>query len=102
MRVLSQQILLTGSHNIVAFIDDNPDLDNIYIKGIKVKSLKQISNIDFDQLFVSTSSINSNQWLNILKQIKIIKPRIRILKIPSINSMEEGTEKIDLLKPISL
>ena len=100
--LLSQQILLTGSHNIIAFIDENPDLENRDINGIKVKSLKQISNLDFDQLLVSTSSINSNKWLNILKQIKIIKPRIRILKIPSINSIEDGIEKIDSLKPISL
>ncbi len=99
---LSQQILLTGTHNIVAFIDDNPDLENRDINGIKVKSLNQISNLDFDQLLVSTLSINSNQWLNILKQIKIVKPRIRILKIPSINSIEEGKEKIISLKPISL
>ncbi|WP_049750656.1 polysaccharide biosynthesis protein [Prochlorococcus marinus] len=100
--LLSQQILLTGSHNIVAFIDENPELENRDINGIKVKSLKQISNLDFDQLLVSTLSINSNQWLNILKQIKIIKPRIRILKIPSINSIEDGKDKIDFLKPISL
>ncbi len=100
--LISKQILLTGSYNIVAFIDENPDLENFDINGIKVKSLKQISNIDFDQLLVSTSSIDSDQWLNILKQIKIIKPRIRILKIPSINSIEEGKNKVDLLKPISL
>ena len=100
--LLSQQILLTGSHNIIAFIDDNPDLENRDINGIKVKSLKQISKLDFDQLLVSTLSINPNQWLNILKQIKIIKPRIRVLKIPSINSIEDGIEKIDSLKPISL
>ncbi len=100
--LISQQILLTGSHNIIAFIDDNPDLENRDINGIKVKSLKQISNLDFDQLLVSTLSINSNQWLNILKQIKIIKPRIKILKIPSINSIAEGKEKIDSLKPICL
>lgn len=100
--LISKQILLTGSYNIIAFIDDNPDLENIDINGIKVKSLKQISNLDFDQLLVSTLSIDSNQWLNILKQIKIIKPRIRILKIPSIKSIEEGKDKIDSLKPISL
>ena len=99
---LSKQILLTGSHNIVAFIDDNPDLKNRDINGIKVKSLRQISDLDFNQLLVSTLSINSNEWLNILKQIKIIKPRIKIFKIPSISSVEEGKEKIDSLKPISL
>ncbi len=100
--LISQQILLTGSHNIIAFIDENPELENRDINGIKVKTLKQISNLDFDQLLVSTLAINSNQWLNILKQIKIIKPRIRILKIPSINSIEEGKDKLDSLKPISL
>ena len=99
---IAKQILLTGSHIIVAFIDDNPDLQNIDINGIKVKSLSQISDLDFDQLLVSTLSINSNEWLNILKQIKTIKPRIRIYKIPSISSIEEGKEKIDALKPISL
>ena len=99
---ICKQILLTGTHNIIAFIDDDPDLQNIDINGIKVKSLKEIADFDFDQLLVSTSSINSNQWLNILKQIKIIKPRIRILKIPSINSIEAGKGKIHSLKPISL
>ena len=59
---LSKQILITGSHNIVAFIDDNPDLTNRDINGIKIKSLNQISFLDFDQLLVSTSSINSNKW----------------------------------------
>ena len=67
---LSQQILLTGTHNIVAFIDDNPDLENRDINGIKVKSLNQISNLDFDQLLVSTLSINSNQWLKYPKTNK--------------------------------
>ena len=98
----SKQILLTGSHTIVAFIDNNPDLQNRYIHGIEVRSLNKICDLDFDQLLVSTISINSNEWLNILKKIKIIKPRIRILKIPSIVSLAGGKEKLDSLKPISL
>tara|TARA_A100001388_G_C28768744_1_gene502448 strand:+ start:1572 stop:3065 length:1494 start_codon:yes stop_codon:yes gene_type:complete len=98
----SKQILLTGSHTIVAFIDNNPDLQNRYINGIEVRSLNKICDLDFDQLLVSTISINSNEWLNILKKIKIIKPRIRILKIPSIVSLAGGKEKLDSLKPISL
>ena len=99
---LSKQILLRGSYNIVAFIDDNPELKNRDINGIKVKSLSYISEVDFDQLLVSTSSINSKQWLHILKQIKKIKPRIKIYKIPSIANMEEANSEIDSLKPISL
>ena len=99
---LSKQILLKGKHNIVAFIDDNPELKNRNINGIKVKSFSYISEVDFDQLLVSTSSINSKQWMNILKQIKRIKPRIKIFKIPSIINMEESKEKINFLKPISL
>ena len=54
--LISKQILLTGSYNIIAFIDDNPELENMDINGIKVKSLRQISNLDFDQLLVSTLS----------------------------------------------
>ncbi len=99
---LSKQILLDGSHHLVAFIDDNPDLKNRNINGIKVKSFSDISEVDFEQLFVPTSSINSKEWLNILKQIKRIKPRIKIYKIPSITNIEEAKEKIRYLKPISL
>ena len=92
---LSKQILLKGSHNLVAFIDDNPELKNRDINGIKVKSLSLISEVDFDHLLVSTSSINSKQWLHIIKQIKKIKPRIKIYKIPSISNMEEANAEID-------
>ena len=99
---LSKQILLTGSHNLVTFIDDNPDLWNRNINGIEVKSLEKILDLDIDELLVSTSSINSNQWLRILNKLKKIKPRIKIYKIPSIQSIEEGKEKIDSLKLISL
>ncbi len=99
---LCRQILLTRSHNIVSFIDNNPELNNRYINGIQVRSLSQISNLEIDQLFVSTSSINSNEWMNIYKQIKMIKPGIKIFKIPSIGNLEGGKGKIDSLKPISL
>ena len=58
--------------------------------------------MDFEQLFVPTSSINSKEWLNILNQIKRIKPRIKIYKIPSITNIEEAKEKIGYLKPISI
>lgn len=99
---LSKQILLTGSHNLVAFIDDNADLWDRNINGIKVNSLEKTLDLDIDQLLVSTSSINSNQWLNILNKLNKIKPTIKIYKIPSITSIEEGKEKIDSLKLISI
>ena len=99
---LSKQILLTGSHNLITFIDDNSDFWNRNINGIEVNSLEKILDLDIDELLVSTSSINSNQWLRILNKLKKIKPRIKIYKIPSIQSIEEGKEKIDSLKLISL
>ena len=99
---LSKQILLTGSHNLITFIDDNSDLWNRNINGIEVNSLEKTLDLDLDELLVSTSSINSNTWLNILNKLKKIKPSIRIYKIPSIKSIEEGKEKIDALKLISL
>ena len=99
---LSKQILLTGSHNLVTFIDENSDLWNRKINGINVSSFNKTLDLDIDELLVSTSSINSNEWLNILNKLKKIKPRIRIYKIPSITSIEEGKVQIDSLKPISL
>ena len=38
---LSKQILLTGSHNLITFIDDNSDLWNRNINGIEVNSLEK-------------------------------------------------------------
>ena len=99
---LSKQILLTGSHNLVTFIDENSDLWNRTINGINVSSFNKTLDLDIDELLVSTSSINSNEWLKILNKLKKIKPRIRIYKIPSITSTEEGKVQIDSLKPISL
>ncbi len=99
---LCKQILLTGSHNLITFIDDNSDLWNRNINGIKVNSLEKLFDLDIDELLVSTSSINSNEWLKILNKLKKFKPRIKIYKIPSIRSIQEGKEKIDSLKLISL
>ncbi len=99
---LSKQIKLTGSHNIITFIDDNSELWNREINGIKVKPLQKISDLEIDQLLVSTSSLNSSSWLEIIEELKQLKPGIEIFKIPSLSSIEEGKEKIDALKPISL
>ena len=99
---LSKQIKLTGSHNIVTFIDENRELWNREINGIKVKPLDVISDLEIDQLLVSNSSINSSSWPKIIDQLKKLKPGIEIYKIPSLNSIEEGKERIDALKPISL
>ena len=77
---LSKQILLTGSHNLVTFIDDNADLWDRNINGIKVNSLEKIFDLDIDQLLVSTSSFNSNQWLNILNKLNKLSQKLRSIK----------------------
>ena len=86
----------------MTFIDENRELWSREINGIKVKPLDVISNLEIDQLLVSNSSINSSSWPKIIDQLKKIKPGIEIYKIPSLNSIEEGKERIDALKPISL
>ncbi len=91
----------SNNKKVIYFIDDDLTLKGRNISDIPIINLKslEISNKNINQIFIAVPSI-SNKRLSEILEISQMN-RIAVLKIPSLEDITSGKEKITQLKPIS-
>ena len=99
---LAASLRLEGSHQIIAFIDDEPQLNGRNLNGIKIFNSSAISFLkdEADQVLLAIPSLNKIRKRKIIKNIQ--KHSIPLMTIPSINDMAAGRAEINTLKPIRI
>tara|TARA_B100000212_G_scaffold300080_1_gene245277 strand:+ start:13856 stop:15871 length:2016 start_codon:yes stop_codon:yes gene_type:complete len=99
---LASSLLLAGNYKIFAFFDDSPNLWKRKLLGIPILPRKKISNFKgkIDQVLFAIPSLDESESNILIKQIDSYK--IPILRVPSIENLTSGIEKIDSLRPIEI
>ena len=96
---LSLSLKISNGYNIRGFLDDNPELVNRSIDGIKIYNPKIVfKSKNIDQILLAIPSLEKEERLKIIK--KIGETNIPLLEIPSIDDLTNGKAKINNLKPI--
>ena len=101
---LLAMLRLSKKYKIQYFVDDNPELWNREIDGIRIiarKRFKQIFKRDsISQILLAIPSLKPSQKRNLLNNLKEFK--IPIFQIPSLDDIKRGDEKISSLKLIKI
>lgn len=86
------------------FIDDNKELWNREIDGVKIISINNLENVIkfelIDEILFAIPSLRPSQKSKILNNLK--KFKIPISQIPSVDEINRGYEKISTLKSINI
>ena len=90
-----------NNFNVVCFIDENKKLWGRSINSIPIKSPNFLykTNFKIDKILLAIPSVNLTKKQKILKELS--NHSIPVYKIPSIQELISGKEKIDTLKPIT-
>ena len=92
---------LAKSHNVLGFLDDNPELWKRSINGIKISNPRNFDKLyKVDEILLAIPSLSKTRRREIIKQLEIYN--LPILKIPSIENLTSGGENIDDLSPITV
>ena len=95
---------LSNKYSIKYFVDDNPELWNREINGIKILSRqsfkKTLQKESIDQILFAIPSLKNSQKVKVLNYLREFK--IPILQIPSLDDLNIGNEKISSLKSINI
>jgi len=101
---LAQSLESTPEYKLVAYIDDNPDINSSLINGIKVFSTKDVSSVvkkySVHSIFLMMPSISRRDRNKIINQLSLLSVHVRIL--PTIYELAEGVVKIEDLRKINL
>lgn len=99
---LAASLSASSNFEIIAFIDDNKQKIKRSIWGIPIEDrnfLKKNKN-KIERVLFAIPSLNLNDRKKIFKEISLLN--LSIYKIPSIDEIITGKEKIDNLKPITI
>ena len=101
---LAQSLESTSEYKLVAYIDDNPDINSSLINGIKVFSTKDVSSVvkkySVHSIFLMMPSISRKDRNKVINQLSLLSVHVRIL--PTIFELVEGVVKIEDLRKINL
>ncbi len=100
---LAASINLKSSHNIITFLDDDPNLWNRSINGIKIQSPKNLKNIskNLDQIFMAIPTAGRLRLKEVCQSISA-DFNIPIFQIPTIDELISGKSEINQLSPIAI
>ena len=89
-------------YEVLAFIDDSPDLWGRNLNGQNIYSPSLIHKFkdNIDYVLLAIPSINQARRFEIIKSLQ--EKNIKVLQIPTIEDLKTGRAKIDKLKPISI
>ena len=98
---LLASLRLAKSYNILGFVDDNKELWERSINGIKIRSPRTLENNNkIDQILLAIPSLSKTRRREIIKELQIYN--LPVLKIPSIENLTNGSENINNLSPITV
>ena len=101
---LMSLLRLSKKEKIKFFVDDDPKLWNREINGIRILSKKDLKKIikreAIDQILLAIPSLKPSQRRNLFNDLKEFK--IPILKIPSLDDINHGIQKISYLETINI
>ena len=99
---LASSLILAGSHEIITFFDDSPDLFGRKLLGIRIVSSKNIYKFKnkLDQILFAIPSLDKKKSKVIFSKIKEYK--IPVLRVPSIQDLTKGNLSINELRPIEI
>ncbi len=98
---LAKSLILSRTHNIIGFIDDNKDLWGRTIIDIPINSIEILSKQNtFDHILLAIPSLNRNERRKILKKLQIHKKSV--FEIPSLEELSLGKAVINNLRPIAI
>ena len=99
---LISSIKTVGNYKIIFIIDDNKELWNRDINGIKIFSPKKIKEkkIDIDYVLFAIPSLPLYKRKQIIYEIQNLG--IPILQVPSLDDIAKGKAKLENLKPVEI
>jgi len=99
---LASSLILAGSHRILTFFDDSPNLFGRKLLGIKIVSSKNIYKFKdkIDQILFAIPSLNKKDSKIIFSKIK--EYEIPVLRVPSIQDLTKRNLNINELRPIEI
>jgi len=99
---LISSIKTFGNYKIIFVIDDNNELWNRDINGIKIYSPKKLNEkkLDIDYVLFAIPSLPLYKRKQII--YKIQKQGIPILQVPSLDEITKGKAKLENLKPVEI
>ena len=89
-------------YEVLAFIDDSPELWGRNLNGLNIYSPSLIHEFkdNIDYVLLAIPSINQARRFELIKSLQ--EKNLKVLQIPSIEDLKTGRAKIDKLKPISI
>ena len=99
---LAASLQRTGTHQVVAFIDDAPFLWGRSINGIPIESARDMDSLDenINQVLLAIPSLTRSQRAAIVKRLQ--RRGLFVLQIPSLEDITSGRARIDTLRPVAI
>ncbi|WLP95218.1 nucleoside-diphosphate sugar epimerase/dehydratase [Psychrobacter sp. M13] len=97
---------LKNSHkyNVVAFIDDDPQLDNAYVFGKRIysadKLIEIVSKLNISQVFLAIPSISRSRKRQIIDKLAGIS--IQIKELPSLEEIADGKVTVSSMRKVDI
>jgi len=99
---LASSLRHSGTHHLVAFVDDDPELWGRSIGSVEIKSPKHLEALAhrIDQVLLAIPSIQKSERRRIVNAVQ--KLGCSVLEVPSIDALTSGQASIDALHPIAI
>ncbi len=99
---LANTLTMNANYKVIAFFDDSKILQGRKLYGIPIYSPNKIIKFKdkISQVLFAIPSLDKKKSIKIIKRVQNFE--IPILKVPSIEALTKGIEKIDSLRPIEI
>ena len=99
---LAASLQRSGTHQVLAFLDDAPALRGRTINGIPIQSSAALAvrPADVDQVLLAIPSLTRSQRSVIVKRLQ--QQGLSVLQIPSLEDITSGRARIDALRPVAI
>jgi len=91
-------------YEVVAFFDDNPDLTNCEVAGIKVYSTDEFEDVlereAFTSVLLSIPSASRKRRLEIISRVEGF--RVTVKTVPSMNDLVSGAAKVEEVREVEI
>ncbi len=99
---LAASLKKSGTHQVLAFLDDAPPLIGRTINGIPILSSAtfQFGDEDIDQVLLAMPSLSRTKRSSIVARLQ--EQNLSVLQIPSLDDITTGRARIDSLRPVRI